>query len=127
MRLTTLLATIALAFTFTCCTAQGGGVVDVPTLRAEMANGGVQLIDVRTPHEWVSGHIAGALHIDWFDDDFKERVARLDKERPVRLYCHGGGRSADARELLRGMGFTDVRDLDDGIQSWKAAGEPLEK
>lgn len=107
------------------CTAQSTDVVDTPTLQAELARGGVQLVDVRTPQEWFTGHIEGALHIDWFSDGFAEEAAGLDRERPVRLYCAAGGRSAEAREMLRGMQFKDVKDLDGGIEAWKEAGAPV--
>ncbi len=107
--------------------AQDAGAVSVAALQAELAKGGVQLVDVRTPHEWSTGHIEGAQHIDWFADDFKERVSRLDRKKPVRLYCAMGGRSEEAREMLRGMGFADVKDLDGGTAAWKQAGAPLVK
>ncbi|MCC6541731.1 MAG: rhodanese-like domain-containing protein [Flavobacteriales bacterium] len=128
MRLTHLLPTLSFALLLTCCQAQTGNVVDVATLRKEIQQQNtVQLVDVRTPQEWGTGHIEGASHIDWFDDDFKERVAKLDKTRPVRLYCAAGGRSEEARELLREMGFKDVKDLDGGMSAWKKAGAPVVK
>jgi len=127
MRPYTILATIGLLLALTCCNAQSGGTVDVPTLKAELVKGNVQLVDVRTPQEWSTGHIDGALHIDWFSDDFKSRVAKLDKESPVRLYCAAGGRSEEAREMLRGMGFKNVLDLDGGMSAWKKAGAPVVK
>ncbi len=127
MRPYTILAAIGLLLALTCCNAQSGGTVDVPTLKAELVKGNVQLVDVRTPQEWSTGHIDGALHIDWFSDDFKSRVAKLDKESPVRLYCAAGGRSEEAREMLRGMGFKNVLDLDGGMSAWKKAGAPVVK
>ena len=128
MRLTHLLPTLSFALLLTCCQAHTGNVVDVATLRKEIQQQNtVQLVDVRTPQEWGTGHIEGASHIDWFDDDFKERVAKLDKTRPVRLYCAAGGRSEEARELLREMGFKDVKDLDGGMSAWKKAGAPVVK
>lgn len=127
MRPLAIFSALALVLAFTCCQAQNGNVVDVPTLQAELAKSDVQLVDVRTPQEWSTGHIEGAMHIDWFSDDFKAEAAKLDKEKPVRLYCAAGGRSEEARELLRGMGFTDVRDLDGGMGAWKKAGAPVVK
>lgn len=128
MRPTLLLATLASALSLTCCSAQSDRMVNVAALQAELKPGNtVQLVDVRTPQEWGTGHIDGALHIDWFDDDFKVRVAKLDKEKPVRLYCAAGGRSEEAREVMREMGFKDVKDLDGGISAWKKAGAPLVK
>lgn len=107
--------------------AQTPGSISVQQLQAELADQRVKLVDVRTPQEWSTGHIPGALHIDWFDDDFKARVSQLDKDRPVRLYCAGGGRSEEARQMLREMGFTDLYDLDGGIAAWKKAGGQIVK
>lgn len=125
MRTTTFLSTIAFALLISACSAQSTDVVDTPTLQAELAQGGVQLVDVRTPQEWSAGHLEGARHIDWFSDEFKTEAAKLDRNKPVRLYCASGGRSEEAREMLREMGFTDVRDLDGGIQAWKKAGAAI--
>lgn len=127
MRRTTLFATLLLGTMFNVIMAQSSNTVDVATLQAEMAKNGVQLVDVRTPQEWNSGHIQGAVHVDWFSDDFKARILELDKEKPVRLYCAAGGRSEDARIMLREMGFKEVKDLDGGMSAWKKAGAPVEK
>lgn len=127
MRWMTLLTTLLFGTLFNLVHAQSGNTVDVATLQAELARGGVQLVDVRTPQEWSNGHIQGALHIDWFSDDFKERIGELDKARPVRLYCAAGGRSEDARIMLHEMGFKEVRDLDGGMSAWKKAGAPVQK
>lgn len=127
MRGIALLSTFLLGITVNVTMAQSPNTVDVATLQAELAKGGVQLVDVRTPQEWNTGHIQGALHIDWFSDDFKSRIGELDKKKPVRLYCAAGGRSEDARNMLREMGFKEVLDLDGGMSAWKKAGAPVEK
>lgn len=125
MRTRTFIPTVFFTLLVAACTAQNGNVVDTRTLQAEMAKGGIQLVDVRTPQEWSTGRIEGAQHLDWFRDDFKTEAAKLDKSKPVRIYCAAGGRSEDARELLREMGFKDVKDLDGGIQAWRKAGAPI--
>lgn len=127
MRRYALFATIVFGSLFAACSAQPNGTVDVATLQAELRTDSVQLIDVRTPDEWSRGHIEGAVHIDWFSDDFKAQVEKLDKNAPVRLYCAAGGRSEEAREMLRGMGFRDVLDLDGGIGAWKKSGGAVVK
>ncbi len=127
MRLLAFFPVAAFALLLTCCNAQSSGTVGVNAFQADLTKEGVQLVDVRTPHEWSTGHIEGARHIDWFSDDFKADVAKLDKDRPVRIYCAAGGRSEEAREMLRGMGFKDVLDLDGGITAWKKAGAPVVK
>lgn len=127
MRSVVLLFATVLGVLLNSCTAQPAGTVDVATLQAELLADSVQLVDVRTPDEWSRGHIKGAVHIDWFSDDFKVQVEKLDKDAPVRLYCAAGGRSEEAREMLRGMGFRDVLDLDGGIGAWKKSGGALVK
>lgn len=125
MRNAILLSSFALLLFTAGCQAQNQDIVDTPTLQAELKKGGVQLVDVRTPQEWGTGRIEGAKHIDWFSDDFKAEVGRLDRSKPVRLYCAAGGRSEEAREMLREMGFKDVKDLDGGITAWKKVGAPV--
>lgn len=127
MRLLSFFTASFTAFFFAACTAQTGNTIDVQALKMELANGGVQLVDVRTPQEWSTGHIEGAKHIDWFSDDFKAEAGKLDRDKPVRLYCAVGGRSEDARVLLREMGFKDVLDLEGGMNAWKKAGATVVK
>ncbi|WP_193213798.1 rhodanese-like domain-containing protein [Luteolibacter marinus] len=89
---------------------------------------GAQLLDVRTKSEWDKGHLKGATRVDIFKDGFLEKVkAKMDPKKPLVVYCHSGGRSADATEQLREAGFTTVYDLDGGITAWKKAGKPVEK
>ncbi len=80
-----------------------------------------QVLDVRTPQEWVSGIIKGANKINVFDADFKTQVAKLNKDVPVMVYCRSGGRSGRAMKILTGMGFKEVYNLNGGIGAWKAA------
>lgn len=83
----------------------------------------VQLVDVRTPEEFAAGHLEGAVNYNFYDDDFQQKIARLDKNRPVLVYCAVGGRSGSAAGQLAGMGFTKVFDLSGGIKAWKAQGK----
>ena len=86
-------------------------------------NPSVQLIDVRTPEEFNSGYISGAKNLNFYDDDFAQQIAKLDKTRPVMVYCAKGGRSASAAEQLKQSGFPKVYDLTGGMYAWKAAGK----
>lgn len=87
----------------------------------------VQLLDVRTSNEYNQGHIAGALQADWNNfDQFKERVASLDKQKPLYIYCLAGSRSAAAQDWLTKEGFQTVINLRGGINSWKLEDLPLE-
>lgn len=90
------------------------------------ANRNVQLLDVRTPGEFSSGHINNALLADWNNkEEFNRRINYIDKNKPVLIYCLAGGRSAAAAEKMRGMGFKEVYELKGGINAWKAAGKAL--
>ena len=80
----------------------------------------IQLIDVRTPEENEEGTIQGAENMNCLDDDFMEKVAQLDKSKPVYLFCKRGGRSAKSAQRLAEAGFTKVYDLQGGITAWRA-------
>ncbi len=78
----------------------------------------VQLIDVRTPEEYVAGSIPNSLNIDFYSDDFEKRMKALDKERPVFVYCKSGGRSGKTAKKLQKGGFKEVYDLKGGYTNW---------
>ena len=84
----------------------------------------VQLLDVRTPKEYVEGHIPGAINIDWLADGFVEAAqASLDKEREVYIYCRRGRRSAEAADTLETLGYK-IYNLKEGFNAWKNANLP---
>ena len=82
----------------------------------------LQLVDVRTHEEYEVSHLKNAQNICVTSDDFKKKVATLDKQKPVYVYCKKGGRSAQAASILKEMGFTKVYDLQGGITSWEQEG-----
>ncbi|MEM6265027.1 MAG: rhodanese-like domain-containing protein [Bacteroidota bacterium] len=92
--------------------------------RQKMANS--QILDVRTSREVANGKIKGAVVANIMSGDFKDRVAKLNKEEPVLVYCQSGVRSAKAANDLQHMGFTEVYDLKGGMSAWRAAGLPVE-
>jgi thioredoxin len=94
--------------------------------KALKQNPGANLVDVRTPDEYQGGHIPGAVNIDYQNPNFVERVSKLDKTKPVFVYCLSGGRSAGAAEQLRDAGFKQVYNLQGGFLQWNAAGKPKE-
>ena len=100
-----------------------GQVINKKVEKAEfsklMKKSGVQLIDVRTSREFSNGFIAGAKNIDYNGDSFEKQIKKLDKNKPVLVYCAAGGRSENAAELLKGWGFTEVYDLIGGYNGWK--------
>lgn len=85
------------------------------------------VIDVRTPGEYVEGHLAKAKNIDWQGEHFEHQVMGLDKSKPVFVYCLKGGRSASAASKMRSMGFKEVYELEGGLDKWQAAKLPITK
>ena len=87
----------------------------------------IQLLDVRTPSEYYSGHIKNSLQADWTDKiEFNRRIEYIDKNKPVYVYCLSGGRSGAAAKEMRANGYTEVYELTGGINAWKAGNLPLD-
>ncbi|OWY20226.1 rhodanese-like domain-containing protein [Sphingobacteriales bacterium UPWRP_1] len=86
------------------------------------------LIDLRTPQEIAeTGKIKGAINIDFDAGNVEAQFEKLKKSEPVMVYCAKGGRSHDAYNMLRKMGFTRVMELKGGMDAWLDAGLEVEK
>lgn len=90
-----------------------------------IASGDVIVLDVRTPGEYQSGHIDGAQLMNIADRDFADQLGKLDKTKPVYVYCRSGARSSNAMRQMVSLGFTEVYNLQGGILSWSAKGQPV--
>lgn len=80
----------------------------------------IQLVDVRTVKEFADGHIEGALLIDVKKDNFLAVAKnKLNKSKPVYVYCKSGHRSLKAgTELLLSKEFNEVFYLTGGYLEW---------
>ncbi len=89
-------------------------------------NSGVaQLVDVRTPEEFMRGHLKRAINLNFNDDNFEDIVKnKLDKTRPVFVYCFSGRRSTDAAAFLRDLGYKEVYDMAGGFAKWTSSSKP---
>jgi rhodanese-related sulfurtransferase len=92
--------------------------VDAPTFKAGIASGNVQILDVRTPEELSEGKIEGSINMNFYDGNFRDQVAKLDKAVPVYVYCRSGARSQKAMEIMRELGFTVVYELQGGYMNY---------
>ncbi len=81
-----------------------------------------RVLDVRTPGEFETAHIAGAYNVplDLLREHRDEIIAHLDED--VVLVCRSGQRAAQAEETLRNVGLANVHILDGGISAWEAKG-----
>jgi rhodanese-related sulfurtransferase len=102
----------------------------VPELRpaelvAELARrAGPVLLDVRTPGEFASGHIAGAVNVPVTSLSGRIPSLGLPSGRLVVAICLSAHRSPPAVRLLRRAGV-DARQLAGGMIAWRQAGLPL--
>lgn len=104
-----------------------GGVVHVDPAEATSVLRQVDdlvVLDVRTRREFDTSHLEGATRIDFLSGDFKEKAAKLDRDRAYLVHCRSGRRSTAAVELLKELGIARIYHLDGGIQAWRAAGLP---
>ena len=90
-------------------------VLNASNFKAAISAKKVQLIDVRTPNEFKSGHIKGAKNIDAFSANFNAQLEKLDKSKAVYVYCRSGARSRQSTKKLSALGFTEIYDLKNGI------------
>jgi len=81
------------------------------------------LVDVRTADEWAAGHIAGSVNVPL--QELRDRVAELPRGRRIAVYCETGERSSMAASVLQRETLEDVRDLEGGLQNWRATDQPV--
>ena len=101
--------------------------VNAQELHDILAEQGGQVLDVRTEGELVSGVIPGAIHMDFYSNSFQQELEKLDKDKPVYVYCAAGGRSGKAMSMMKSMNFKEVYNLSGGFPTWQAAGFEVQK
>ncbi len=101
--------------------------MDVADFARYIASDSVQLVDVRTPEEYEEGHLLRAMLINVQDSTFLTQAkAKLDKAKPVALYCRSGKRSSMASMLLSKEGY-EVINMKGGILVWIEEHQPIVK
>ena len=84
-----------------------------------MVDGDPIVLDVRTPKEYASGHIEGAINLPLDDlNDHTAKAALPNKNREVVVYCKSGVRSSIACGMLSEMGYDEIHDMIGGIDAW---------
>jgi rhodanese-related sulfurtransferase len=99
-----------------------------PEQARELIAQGAQVIDVRQPEEWRTGHIAEAelVPLDGIYS-FGRAIAGYAKDRDLILVCEQGQRSLSAAEIALVAGHTRVYNLLGGMSAWRARRLPLER
>lgn len=86
---------------------------------------GLTILDVRTPEEFLAGHVQDAENLDFYNKEFKSWIDELDKEKPYFIYCRTGRRSGLTVDYMQQTGFKQIYHLKDGIRGWQGAGLPV--
>lgn len=127
MRPTAWLAPLVMAAALLAGCSSSGVITDVDVAQAQQIVDDDQavILDVRTPAEFAAGHLPDAININVESADFDTRVAGLDESAETLVYCQTGNRSGVATDKMADLGFTDMSDLQGGIEAWSAAGEEV--
>jgi rhodanese-related sulfurtransferase len=80
------------------------------------------ILDIRTPGEFKSGHLAESVLIDFYSQTFAENLSRLDKEKTYLIYCRSGNRSSKSLEIFKKLKFQKVYHMESGIRAWQSEG-----
>ncbi len=83
------------------------------------------VLDVRTPEEFASGHIEGAINIDYNSERFKSEIGKLDKNKSYLVYCRTGRRTSGAVKIMTQLGFNRIYTIKGDIVEWQAEHLPL--
>lgn len=97
--------------------------IDAQAAQALFAEGNVDLVDVREPHEWANGHLPDARLVP-LDTLRASPRASLPRDRVV-FVCAKGGRSQSAAKIADTLGLAEVYSLDGGTDGWRARGLPI--
>ena len=99
---------------------KGVYTIDIQTLHTDVIGKDVQFVDVRSEKEYSQGHIDDAINLNIADKEkFALKIQKLDKTKPVYIYCHAGVRSRRASKLMTELGFTSIYDFTGGWSAWK--------
>jgi rhodanese-related sulfurtransferase len=101
--------------------------ISADALLARSGGDEMLIVDVRTPDEFASGHVPGAINVP--HDQVQSRMAELTphREQEVVLYCERGGRASKAADLLAQEGFETVFHLSGDMSQWREEGLPIER
>lgn len=122
MKQSTLILSLLLVLFISSCTDKSTAeitVVSTEEMQTLLKLDDVQLIDVRSEKEHNKGHLASSQNIDFNSPTFDEDIKKLDKLKPVILYCQRGGRSAKCAKKLKDAGFIKIYDLKGGFSKWQ--------
>lgn len=117
--------TVLLLFLVAACASSVDPVlVDVDEAESLITDEDVFVLNTHTPY---GGEIPGTDHIieDWKNIELYSDELPADKNARILVYCRSGSMSSSAADQLAELGYTNVFDLDGGMNAWKASGRDV--
>ncbi|MDA9865681.1 rhodanese-like domain-containing protein [Flavobacteriaceae bacterium] len=94
-------------------------VLSYDDFKNQINNDNVLLFDIRTMDEFNSGHLKGSINIDFYEEKlFDKFFKKVNKSKPIYIYCRSGNRSKKSSEKLKKIGFVKIFDLEGGYKNW---------
>ncbi len=90
--------------------------ISVEDAKTLMAEGPVQLIDIRDPDSHAQNHIVGSIRVD--NQNLGEFLDQANRKVPLIVYCYHGNASQGAAEFMGQQGFERTYSLDGGFKRW---------
>ena len=120
------LAVLILTLLLSSCNVKDENIVSLSEFTALVESKECLLIDVRSPDEYLTGHLKGSATIDFYSPEFEHKFRFIDVNKCMLFYCNTGNRSGRAAYILKNeLGFTDVLYLEGGMEAWEKAGYEL--
>ena len=100
---------------------------DVEAVHDAVSSGeDVTVVDVREPDEYEAGHVPGAKPLPRGLLEYKAAEELPDKDARIVVHCALGGRGALAAKSLKEMGYTNVANMEGGLNTWRENGYEVE-
>ncbi len=101
--------------------------IDLEEFKERMEEGGYELVDLRTPVEFETGHLEGAYNIDFTAPEFMAILEKMDKNKKYLLYCRTGNKSEQTLDMMKEKGFKESYNMVGGIVDWSDEGYDVVK
>lgn len=116
---------VATVSNYSCKENQSSSDIEIVTLEemqqiSEIED--VQLIDASTSEEYKEDHIENFQNIDYLSPNFDQEIEKLDKSKPVLVYCKSKNLSSKCVTKMKEKGFVKVYDLGSDIAKWEFKG-----
>jgi rhodanese-related sulfurtransferase len=107
--------------------SKGISSISVQNVKELLSEDDLLILDVRSKEEFSAGHLKGSKNIPVQSLSLKIASLLDWKNKKVLVYCHSGGRSMAASQMLKKSGFTKIYNMAGGVSTWVGAGNKLVK